>query len=155
MDLYCNPLSSFSHKTKMAFYEKDVSFTEKLVDLFSPEGRQQYRKFYPLGKVPCLQTPKGLIPESTAIIEWLDQYYQVPKLIPTHPDDARQVRLKDRLADLYVTSNVSLLFFSEFESGRAAGRRSYGHCAASNSGDVRLFRKGTGGQAGQGFVCSW
>lgn len=111
MDLYCNPLSAFSHKTKMAFYEKDVSFTEKQVDLFDPEGRRRYREFYPLGKVPCLQTPKGLIPESTAIIEWLDQYYQVPKLIPTNPDEARQVRLKDRLADLYITANASLLFF--------------------------------------------
>lgn len=115
MDLYCNPLSTFSHKTKIAFYEKDVSFNEIQIDLFNPEARQRYRELYPLGKVPCLQTPKGLIPESTAIIEWLDQYYQVPKLIPANPDDARQVRLKDRLADLYVTSNVSLLFFQSLK----------------------------------------
>jgi len=115
MDLYCNPLSAFSHKTKIAFYEKDVSFNEVTVDLFNPEARQRYRELYPLGKVPCLKTPSGLIPESTAIIEWLDQYYQVPKLIPANPDDARQVRLKDRLADLYVTSNVSLLFFQSLK----------------------------------------
>ena len=115
MELYCNPLSSFSHKTKMAFYEKDVGFTEILVDLFDTEERQRYRELYPLGKVPCLQTPQGLIPESTAIIEWLDQHYQVPKLIPTNPDDARQVRLKDRLADLYVTSNAALLFFQSLK----------------------------------------
>lgn len=115
MDLYCNPLSAFSHKTKVAFYEKDVSFNEVTVDLFNPDARQHYRELYPLGKVPCLKTPSGLIPESTAIIEWLDQYYQVPKLIPANPDDARQVRLKDRLADLYVTSNVSLLFFQSLK----------------------------------------
>lgn len=115
MDLYCNPLSAFSHKTKMAFYEKDVTFNEIQVDLFNPDARQRYREFYPLGKVPCLHTPSGVIPESTAIIEWLDQYYQVPKLIPANPDDARQVRLKDRLADLYVTSNVSLLFFQNLK----------------------------------------
>lgn len=115
MDLYCNPLSAFSHKTKMAFYEKDVSFNEVQVDLFDPESRQRYRELYPLGKVPCLKTPGGLIPESTAIIEWLDQYYQVPKLIPANPDDARQVRLKDRLADLYLTSNAALLFFQNLK----------------------------------------
>jgi glutathione S-transferase len=111
MDLYCNPLSAFSHKAKIAFYEKDVNFNEVLVDLFDPEARQKYREVYPLGKVPCLKTPAGLLPESTAIIEWLDQYYQVPKLIPANPDDARQVRLKDRFADLYLTSNAAMLFF--------------------------------------------
>jgi glutathione S-transferase len=111
MDLYCNRLSVFSHKAKMAFFEKDVTFNEVQVDMFNPEALKQYREVYPLGKLPCLKTPTGLIPESTAIIEWLDQYYQVPMLIPANPDDARQVRLKDRLADLYVTSNTSLLFF--------------------------------------------
>jgi Glutathione S-transferase len=111
MDLYCNRLSVFSHKAKMAFFEKDVSFNEVLVDLFSPEALQRFSEIHPLGKVPCLKTPAGVIPESTAIIEWLDQYYQVPKLIPANPDDARQVRLKDRLADWYVTTNTSLLFF--------------------------------------------
>ncbi len=115
MELYCNPLSSFSHKTKMAFYEKDIAFKEIIVDLFDPQERARYREFYPLGKVPALQTPSGLIPESTTIIEWLDQYYQVPKLIPGNPDEARQVRLKDRLADLYITANVSLLFFQSLK----------------------------------------
>ena len=111
MDLYCSPLSAFSHKTKIAFYEKGVPFNEIQVDLFDPAARQHYRELYPLGKVPCLSTSSGLIPESTAIIDWLDQYYQVPKLIPANPDDARQVRLKDRFADLYLTSNAAVLFF--------------------------------------------
>ncbi len=115
MDLYCSPLSSFSHKARMAFFEKDVAFSQVTVNLFDPDARQAWWKIYPLGKVPCLRTASGLIGESTSIIEWLDQYYQVPRLIPEKPEEARQVRHKDRLADHYVTENTIMLFLQSLK----------------------------------------
>ena len=47
--------------------------------------------------------PGSLIPESTTIIEYLEQHYPgSAPLIPADPDAARNVRFTDRLYDLYV-----------------------------------------------------
>lgn len=59
MKLYYHPLSSYSQKTLMAFQEKGVSFTSEIVDLMSPEGREAYKKIYPLAKIPLLVLDDG------------------------------------------------------------------------------------------------
>ena len=69
MKLYYFPLSTYLQKALMAFYEKDVSFSPQLVDLRDETKREEYRKIYPLGKIPLLIRDDGwTIPESTIII---------------------------------------------------------------------------------------
>lgn len=111
MDLYFSPISAYSHKALMAFYEKDIPFNPVEVDLTDSHVREEFRQVYRMGKVPCLKVPEGLVPESSNIIEWLDQHYQVNKLIPTKAEEARQVRYLDRIADQYISANAILLFF--------------------------------------------
>ena len=104
MKLYYNPLSSYSQKALIAFYEKGVSFQPELVNLMTPEGRASYQAVFPLGKIPLLKpTEDWMVPESTPIIEYLDDKFpETPRLIPTAGSDlARQVRLMDRTMDLY------------------------------------------------------
>lgn len=115
MDLYFNPMSPYSQKVLMAFYEKDIAFNPLVVNLADPRAREEYRQVHTLGKVPCLKVGEKVLPESTNIVEWLDQHYQVNKLIPTKVEDARQVRLLDRMADLYLAANASLLFFQSIK----------------------------------------
>lgn len=111
MDLYYSPVSAFSHKVRMAFFEKKVDFNPIVVNLADQSVRQEYCNLYPLGKVPCLKTANEIVGESTNIIEWLDNHYQVGKLIPEKAEDARQVRYWDRIADQYISQNAILLFF--------------------------------------------
>lgn len=111
MDLYFSAISAYSHKTKMAFYEKEVKFNPMLVNLANENQRGSFRELYPLGKLPCLHANGEWIGESTNIIEWLDTHYQTNKLIPEKPELARQARYWDRIADLYITANAVLLFF--------------------------------------------
>ncbi len=116
MQLYYNPLSTFSQKVMIAFNEKGVSYTPELVDLGSPEGRAAYEKIYPIGKVPFLKpTPEWHVPESTSIIEYLeDKFPNAPRLIPAGGgDEARQVRFMDRLADLYFDEPVVELLLQQ------------------------------------------
>lgn len=115
MDLYFNPISPYSQKVLMAFYEKDIAFNPMVVNLADPRARAEYRQVYALGKVPCLKVGEKVLPESSNIVEWLDQHYQVNKLIPTKAEDARQVRLLDHMADLYLAANASLLFFQSIK----------------------------------------
>lgn len=119
MDLYFSPISAYSHKVLMAFYEKDIKFQPVKVDLADSAVMSEYRQFYPLGKVPCLKTHNEWIPESSNIIEWLDEHFQVTKLIPTKNEEARKVRLLDRLADQYLAANAITLFFQSLRPAAA------------------------------------
>jgi glutathione S-transferase len=113
MKLYFFPLSTYSQKALVAFYEKGIDFTPEIVNLGTPEGRAAYKKFYPLGKVPVLVRDDGwLIPESTIIVEYLDtQIDKGPRLIPEDKELARRARFFDRQLDCYVTEPALSLFF--------------------------------------------
>jgi glutathione S-transferase len=115
MKLYFNPVSSYSQKALMAFYEKDVPFEPVLVNLMDPIASAEYRKIHPIGKVPYLTVADAEwgVPESTIIIEYLDAKFpdKGPRLVPTDPELARETRLRDRFFDCYVNDLVSKIFF--------------------------------------------
>ena len=103
--LHYHPLASFCHKALIALYENEVSFVPKLVDLGDPTQRAEFLRVWPIGKFPVLRDDarEKTIPESSIIIEYLQQHYPGKvKLIPETADDARETRLLDRFFDLYV-----------------------------------------------------
>lgn len=117
MKLYYFPLSSYSQKALMAFYEKDISFEPELVDLREESARAEYRKLYPMGKVPLLVLDDGhLIPESSIIIEYLDTHFDSPpRLIPADPDQSRRTRFHDRMLDLYLNESITTMIFESWK----------------------------------------
>jgi glutathione S-transferase len=105
LTLYFHPLSSFCWKVLIAFYETDIPFEPKLVDLGDPAERVAFQAVWPLAKFPVLRDESRgrTVPESTLIIEYLAQNYPAGAgLIPTNQDLNRQVRLLDRLIDNYI-----------------------------------------------------
>ncbi|TMJ03724.1 MAG: glutathione S-transferase family protein [Alphaproteobacteria bacterium] len=105
LTLHFHPLSSFCHKALIALYENDTPFTPKLVNLQDEAERAALRALWPIGKFPVLQDSARdrTVPESSIIIEYLDQHYPgKTKFIPDHPDLARQTRLRDRFLDLHI-----------------------------------------------------
>ncbi len=114
MKLFYNPASSYSQKTLMAFFEKNVPFEPVVVNLFDPQSRADYRKKYPVCKVPLLELGAGQsIPESTSIIEYLEHTHpsQGTKLIPADAERAREVRMRDRFFDFYLNDTMQKVFF--------------------------------------------
>jgi glutathione S-transferase len=114
MKFYYFPISGYSQKTLMALYEKGAKFEPAIVNLFSPPEKAEYLKVNRLGKVPFLHIAEGdwKIPESSIIIEYIDRHCPGgTKLIPDDPDLARQVRFRDRIADLYVNEPSGKIFF--------------------------------------------
>jgi glutathione S-transferase len=110
--LYYHPLSTYSQKVAIGFYEKDVPFHPEIVSLMDPEVRKVYRKIHPFGKIPMLLLESGWrIPESAIILEYLDTHFpKGPKLIPADPERARQARYHERVADLYLNDPISAIF---------------------------------------------
>ena len=105
LKLYFHPLSSFCQKVLIALYENDTPFEPCLVDLSNAAERAAFLELWPIGKFPVLrdEARDRTIPESSIIIEYLDQHHPGrTRFIPADADRARQVRMLDRFFDLYV-----------------------------------------------------
>ena len=105
LELHFHPLSSFSQKVVIAFYENDTPFTPRLVEFGNEASRAALLALWPVGKIPVLRdlARDRTIPETSIIIEYLAQHYPGrTKLVPADADLARQTRLRDRFFDLYV-----------------------------------------------------
>jgi glutathione S-transferase len=109
LKLYFHPLSSFCWKALIALYENETPFTSVSVDLSSETERAALLKLWPIGKFPVLrdEATDRTIPESSIIIEYLDnQYPGRTRFIPADGRLALQTRLRDRFYDLYVHLSV-------------------------------------------------
>lgn len=105
LTLYFHPLSSFCWKSLIALYENDTPFKPHLVDLMDPASREAFLKIWPIGKFPVLRDDAHdrTIPESSVIVEYLDQHYPgKTRFLPADAEQALQTRLRDRFYDLYV-----------------------------------------------------
>jgi glutathione S-transferase len=105
LTLHFHPLSSFCHKVLIALYENGTPFAPRIVNLMDAGERSVFRKLWPIGKFPVLRDDARdrTIPESSIIIEYLDQHYPgKTRFIPADADLARQMRLRDRYFDLHI-----------------------------------------------------
>ncbi len=103
--LHYHPLSSFCWKALIALYENDTAFEPKLIDLGDPESRTQFAALWPVAKMPVLEDAERgvVVPETSIIVEYLDRHHRGPvRFVPDDPDQAREVRLWDRIYDLYL-----------------------------------------------------
>jgi glutathione S-transferase len=101
--LHYHPLSSYCWKVLIPLYEKGVEFEPVMIDFGSPDSVEAFRSVWPMGKMPVLVEGGLAIPESSIIVEYIDQKTEEgPKLIPADPAAALQVRLRDRFYDLFV-----------------------------------------------------
>ena len=103
--LYYHPFSSYCHKAMMALYEKELAFEPFQIDLGDERSRQQFAAIWPYAKFPVLHDIKAgvTLPEATIIAEYVDGLSTAgPRLIPEKADEARGIRLYDRLLDNYL-----------------------------------------------------
>jgi glutathione S-transferase len=105
LKLYFHPLSSFCQKALVALYENDMPFAPEIVDLGSEAAFAEYKKIWPIGKIPVLrdEARDRTIPEATIIIEYLSEHFPgKTRLVPADAGLAWQTRLRDRFFDVYV-----------------------------------------------------
>jgi glutathione S-transferase len=103
--LYFHPLASFCHKVLIALYENETPFTGHVVDLADKDASAAFLGLWPVGKIPVLHDDHRdrTIPETTIIIEPLDQHYPgACTLLPSEQSERLKARLWDRFFDLYV-----------------------------------------------------
>ncbi|HMW24819.1 MAG TPA: glutathione S-transferase family protein [Burkholderiaceae bacterium] len=104
LTLHYHPLSSYCHKVLIALDVLGIEFDKRLLNLGDPAGRAAHLALWPIGKMPLLVDQGRPVPETSIIIEHLQRHHAQPArtLIPADADAALEVRLWDRLFDLYV-----------------------------------------------------
>ena len=105
LTLYLHPLASFCQKVLIAFYENAVVFRGETVDLLDPGSAAPLLAKWPVGKIPVLYDAarERVIPETSIIIEYVQQHYPGPlQLLPAGMDEQIEARLWDRFFDLYI-----------------------------------------------------
>lgn len=109
--LHYHPLSSYCHKVLIALDALGVEPDMRLLNLGDPAERAAHLALWPTGKMPLLVDDGRPIPETSIIIEHLQRHHAVPgrTLLPADPDAALDVRLWDRLFDLYVMTPMQAL----------------------------------------------
>ncbi len=75
--------SSTSYRVRIALHLKGLTFDYHAINLLKGEQHsEEYLKLNPLGGVPTLVHDGKIIPDSVAIIEYLDQVHPNPSLLP-------------------------------------------------------------------------
>ncbi len=87
-------LSLATYRVRIGLHLKKVPFEERTYDLARGDQLQPgYRALNPAGAVPALEgaTARPLT-QSLAILEWLDETYAAPALMPADPEGRARVR---------------------------------------------------------------
>ena len=95
MLLYEHPLSSYAQKVKIALREKGLDFTaETPPALGSGKAEGQFAASSPRNEVPALIDGDARIFDSTIILEYLEDKFPSPPLLPRDP----AARLNQRIS---------------------------------------------------------
>ena len=93
LQLYSYYRSSAAYRVRIALEIKQLSYQQLPVNLLSGEHRQsQYLQTNPGGLVPTMSTAEGILTQSLAIIEYLEERCPKPSLLPQGAMDRAQVR---------------------------------------------------------------
>jgi glutathione S-transferase len=80
-------VSSWSMRAWVAMHQKELRFEERTIELVGDKDRSRRRAVSPTGKVPVLHHGDLVIPDSLAIIEYLEEAFPAPKHPPLWPPE--------------------------------------------------------------------
>ncbi len=127
MILYNYPMSSASYRVRIALALKGIEATIVTKQLRRGEQRaKDFLEINPQGFVPVLSLDDGrALPQSLAIIEYLDEVYPQPPLLPAAPIERARVRALSLLiaCDIHPLNNLRVLQYLEGSLGETQSAR--------------------------------
>ena len=104
--------SGTSYRTRIALNLKGLAYEQAPLDLRAGGHRANaYLALNPQGLVPALATPGGVLIQSPAILEWLEETVPSPPLLPGEPFARAQVRAMAAIVacDIHPLNNLRVL----------------------------------------------
>ncbi len=93
MKLYTYFRSSAAYRVRIALNLKGVAYDSVSINLLTGEQREEgYRAINPQGRVPSLDIGAATLIQSPAILEYLDECYPEPPLLPVGAVNRAKVR---------------------------------------------------------------
>ncbi len=134
LKLYDYWRSSAAYRVRIGLALKGVEYEAIAVNIAAgvdEHRRPDYRAINAQARVPALETPHGVLTQSLAILDWLDQTYPEPAFLPAESWARAQVRsfALTIAADVHPLNNTSVLarIKSQFGADEAAVGEWYRH----------------------------
>jgi maleylpyruvate isomerase len=120
MKLYSFFRSGTSHRLRIALNLKGIVTDYVAVDMRTEEHLQEaFKAIHPQGFLPVLDTGEQMLIQSPAIIEWLEETYPTPALLPANASGRVHVRALAALVgcDIHPINNRRILQYLRNELG--------------------------------------
>jgi maleylpyruvate isomerase len=112
MKLYSFFRSGTSHRLRIALNLKGLTYEQVAIDLRTEQHLgDAYKAINPQQLVPALDFDGAVLTQSPAIIEWLEERYPSPALLPVDPIERAQVRAMAAIVgcDIHPVNNRRIL----------------------------------------------
>jgi glutathione S-transferase/RNA polymerase-associated protein len=97
--LYEHPLSPYAQKAKLALIEKGIAFETQIPDFLA--GDPTFAAASPRREVPTLVDGETSVFDSTVILEYLEDKWPAPPLLPAGAAERARVRMLEEICDTY------------------------------------------------------
>lgn len=110
LTLYEHPLSPYAQKCKIALLEKGVPFQLKMpAAIGTGQVESEFLKASPRGEVPALIDGDFAVFDSTVILEYIEDAFPSPAMLPSDPKQRAKARMiEDAMDTLYEPINWGL-----------------------------------------------
>ncbi|MGD9511044.1 MAG: maleylacetoacetate isomerase [Geminicoccaceae bacterium] len=140
--------SSAAYRVRIGLALKGIAYRRTVIRRLDGIEDDDYRRVNPQGFVPTLETGDGRLVQSTAILEYLDERWPDPPLLPRDPAGRARVRALAAMVvgDIQPLNNqrVQDALLAEFGFDDATLRRWYARWIAEGFGAIeRLLADGS------------
>jgi glutathione S-transferase len=118
--LHEHPLSPYAQKVKMALLEKGLDFETRQPAVGPGDGLDDFAPVNPRLEVPALEDDGIAIFDSTIILEYLEDRFPTPPLLPSTPAARAEARMIEDVCDTYYEA-INWAIAEILVFGRAGG----------------------------------
>jgi glutathione S-transferase/RNA polymerase-associated protein len=131
LKVFEHPLSPYAQKVKLALLEKDIPFETEIPDLLGGTNAE-FLAVSPRREVPTLVDGKTSVFDSTIILEYVEDKWPRPPMLPSTPEERARVRMLEELCDTYYEA-INWAVYEIRIFGRAHGALAEGLLARAGS----------------------
>jgi glutathione S-transferase len=139
LTLHEHPFAAYCWKALIALDELGLPFERRIVE--DADARTRLASLWPMASIPVLVDDEAglMLPESSAIVEYLDGLGAVPRLLPADPSEALQARLWDRIVDGYVMTPMQKIVGDSLRPEGRGDAQGVDEARATLDGAYELF----------------
>ena len=113
-----------SGKPMLTLMEKGVAFNSHYLDLLNFDQHQpEYLNINPMGVIPAMTHGSLVLTESTAMMEYVEEAFDGPKLMPASPQDQWRIRWWMKFMDQWLAPSFSMFGWKFFVGPNARAQR--------------------------------